>query len=93
MLLQIGTADCLVLENKIQKFRFRHVLLKKQSEAGAISNIGDYTLQKKLHLFLRCTQQQKKKRENLLLFNLLKIKYDKFKKCMLHVKLTVQCVV
>ena len=33
--------------------------------------------------------QQHKKRENLLLLNWLKIKYVEFKKCMLHVKLTV----
>ena len=33
--------------------------------------------------------QQQKKRENLFVLNLLKIKYVEFKKCMLHVKLTV----
>ena len=33
--------------------------------------------------------QQQKKRENVLLSNWLKMKYIEFKKCMLHVKLTV----
>ena len=33
--------------------------------------------------------QQQKKYEKLLLLNWLKIKYVEFKKCMLHVKLTV----
>ena len=33
--------------------------------------------------------QQQKKRENVLLLNLLKIKYDDFKKYILHVRLTV----
>ena len=46
-----------------------------------------------LSIVLYIYTQQQKKRENLFLVNLFKIKYIEFKKCMLHIKLTVYYIV